>query len=108
MKTRDAVAISALRSALAAIENAEAVDAAQASPPAVVDSDIAGSAGGLWAAEIERRSLTDAQVEEIVRAEVTERLAAADDYERLGHREHAERLRNEADVLSRHVPGTAP
>ncbi|MGH3916043.1 MAG: GatB/YqeY domain-containing protein, partial [Pseudonocardiaceae bacterium] len=96
---------SALRSALAAIDNAEAVDAAPAPPPAVVDSEIAGSVGGLWAAEVQRRSLTDAQVEEIVRAEVAERLAAAHDYERSGHREHAQRLRGEATVLSRYLPG---
>lgn len=106
MKTREVVAVSALRSALAAIDNAEAVDASQAPPPAIVESDIAGSAGGLWAAEVERRSLTDAQVEEIVRAEVAERLAAAHHYERLGQGDHAERLRGEADVLSRHLPDT--
>lgn len=54
MKARDAVAVSALRSALAAIDNAEAVDAAQAPPPTVVDSDIACSVGGLLAGEVER------------------------------------------------------
>lgn len=107
MKARDAVAVSALRSALAAIDNAEAVDAAPAPPPGAGHPDIGGSVGSLWAAEVERRTLTDAEVEETVRAEVAERLVAARDYERLGHREHAERLRGEADVLTRYLPDPA-
>lgn len=105
MKARDAVAVSALRSALAAIDNAEAVDVSQA-PPAVDHPDVAGSAVGLRATEVQRRSLTEAQVDQTVRAEVTERLAAARDYERLGRREHAERLSAEADVLRRLLPLT--
>ncbi len=109
MKTRDAVAVAALRSALAAIENAEAADpgqaAARTTAPAATHADVAGSVGGLWATEVERRVLTEARTEEIVRGEVDERLAAADGYERSGHREHAERLRREAAVLRAHLPG---
>lgn len=107
MKARDVVAVSALRSALGAIENAEAVDAAHASVPGVGHSDIVGSMCGLWVSEVERRSLTHAQVEQIVRAEVAERRSAAHHYERLGHREHAERLRGEANVLARYLSDTA-
>jgi uncharacterized protein len=61
---------------------------------------IAGTVGGLGAAEVERRSLTEAEVEAIVRAEVAERQAAARDYQRAGRQEHAERLRAEAGILS--------
>src|SRR5689334_24351900 len=39
---------------------------------------------GVGAAEVERRALTAAQVEDIVRAEVAEREAAARDYEKAG------------------------
>jgi uncharacterized protein YqeY len=106
IKARDSVAVSALRSALAAIDNAEAVDAAQAPPPAVGHADFAGSVAGLRAAEVVRRSLTATQAEEIVRAEVADRQASARDYERAGQPDHAERLRREADVLRSHLGGT--
>ncbi len=69
----------------------------------VGDADVAGSAVGLGAGEVPRRMLTAAQVAATVRAEIDERLAGAADYERLGQREHAERLRGEADVLSRQL-----
>ncbi|MCW2631870.1 MAG: hypothetical protein JWR88_832 [Pseudonocardia sp.] len=113
MKARDSVAVSALRSALAAIENAEAVDAADGAPAGVGDADphVAGSIVGLGAGEVSRRTLTPAEVVATVRAELDERLAAAVEYQRLGRREHAERLRGEAGVLSRQLakdPGAEP
>ena len=99
LKARDTIATSALRSALAAIDNAGAVPPAPA--PAAGDGGphVAGAVAGLGAAEAERRSLTAAEVEEIVRTEVAERQAAARDYDRVGHAEQADRLRREADVL---------
>jgi uncharacterized protein YqeY len=104
MKARDTVAVAALRSALAAIDNAEAVGAAQV-PPGSGRADIAGAVVGVGAAEVERRSLTDAQVEELVRAEVADRQAAAGHYEHAGHRQRAERLRGEAGVLGAYLDG---
>lgn len=104
MKARDAVAVAALRSALAAIDNAEAVGAALA-PPGAGSADVAGAVLGVGAAEAERRSLTDAQVEELVRAEVADRQAAARQYEHAGHRQRAERLRGEAGVLGAYLDG---
>jgi uncharacterized protein YqeY len=144
MKARDRPAINALRSALAAIDNAGAVDPAQASPdtahpaptasagqpdPASAgESDpeatgagegspgpagaagegptVAGSVAGLGATEVERRRLSEAQMEEIIRAEVLERERAAAGYERAGQLELAERLRGEANVLSAYLETT--
>jgi uncharacterized protein YqeY len=103
MKARDSVAVAALRSALAALDNAEAVDAARAPQPSAGHPRPAGTVRGLRAAEVERRSLSAAEMEELVRAEVTERHAVARDYERAGHRRHAERLRSEATVLSSYL-----
>lgn len=100
MKARDSVAVAALRSALGAIDNAEAVDAAQAPQPGAGHSRLAGTVSGLRAAEVKRRSLSAAEMDEVVRAEVADRHAAARDYERAGQRAHAERLRGEAAVLS--------
>jgi uncharacterized protein len=99
MRERDRVAVAVLRSTLAAIDNAEAVDAG--APTAGQSVRI-----GLGAAEVERRSLTTAQMETIVRAEVADRQGAARDYERAGRREHAERLRAEAELLAQVVHGT--
>lgn len=107
MKARDAVAVAALRSALAALDNAEAVDPARAPAPNSGRADLVGTVAGLRAAEVERRSLTDAESEEIVRAEIAERQAAARGYEHAGQREHAGRLRAQAEVLSSYL-GDSP
>jgi uncharacterized protein len=98
LKSRDAVAVSALRSALAAIENAGAVDPVQAPPPGT--GPIAGAVDGLGAAEVERRPV-DARA--VVAAEVEQRRAAAREYAELGRPDHADRLRAEADVLAAHL-----
>jgi hypothetical protein len=100
LKARDRVAISALRSALAAIDNAEAVPVEHSLGSAAGNEHVAGAATGLGAAEAERRHLTEADLRSIVGNEVRERLAAAEEYEQLGRTDPAERLRAEADVLS--------
>ena len=99
LKARDTIATSALRSALAAIDNAGAVPPAPAPAAGAGGPHVAGAVAGLGAAEAERRSLTAAEVEEIVRAEVAERQATARDYGQTGHADHAGRLRREAQVL---------
>ena len=98
LKARDAVAVSALRSALAAVENAGAVDAAQA--PAPVSGPIAGAVSGLGASEVERRPV---DVRAVVAAEVDQRRSAAREYADLGRPDRAERLHAEADVLAAHL-----
>jgi uncharacterized protein YqeY len=132
IKARDRLAVTALRSALAAIDNAQAVDAPQASPgagpsqlagpaasqpedagtgaapperdgAAAGHPDFAGTVAGLGATEVARRSLTEAQVEEIVRTEIADREAAAAGYERGGQPKEAERLRGEAKVLGAYL-----
>ena len=102
IRSRDASAAAALRSALAAIENAEAVDAAAAPPsePGV----IAGGVRGLGRGEVQRRPLDAAEALGILEAEVAEREAAAGDYERAGREAEAGRLRAEAALLRKHLP----
>jgi uncharacterized protein YqeY len=101
IKTRDTVAVSALRSALAAIENATAVDAAQAPTPGA--GPIAGAVEGLGAGEVASRVLTPDEVRAVVGAEVDQRLAAAREYADLGRDDRAVRLRAEAAVLAAHL-----
>lgn len=94
------MAVSALRAALSAIANAEAVDIA-----APGRSPGAHPLRPVGAADVPRRELTEAELTATLRSEVAERLTAAGEYEDLGQPERAERLRGEATVLSRFVPG---
>jgi uncharacterized protein len=150
MKARDRPAMTALRSALAAIDNAGAVDPTNAGPtdvdPQIATSEarpsgpgetgsgpsksaggsqhpstgsgpghsglgaaraahpeFAGTVAGVGATEVERRSLSQAQMQEIVRTEIADRETAATGYERAGQLDHAERLRAEAEVLRSHL-----
>lgn len=100
LKRRDDSAVAALRSALAAIDNASAVP--QQSPPTAHASSehVAGTALGVGAAEAERQALTPEQLQEIVRAEIADRQQAAEHYRRAGHADMAEQLDREAGVLS--------
>jgi uncharacterized protein YqeY len=99
LRSQDRVAVSAVRSALAAIGNAGSVPPQAAPGPAASGQYFAGSADGPGAGEAERRSLSEGQVADIVRAEIAERQAAAGEYELRGHPGRGGRLRREAQVL---------
>jgi uncharacterized protein len=98
MKARDRRTTSALRSALAAIDNAEAVEIRDVRAGAIEMSPV-----GLGAAEVARRELTEAEVAAIVRGEVEERRAAAAAYEAAGRGDKAAELTAEADALTAHL-----
>ena len=97
-KDRDTTRTSALRSALAAIDNAETPDGVQLDAPS--SGTIAGGVVGLGAAEVARRQLSDEQIRELLRAEVDERLSAADEFTAGGQAERATTLWEEAGVLT--------
>lgn len=99
LKQRDTAAISALRSALAAIGNAEALPA-PASHGGGGGQYVAGSIAGLGATEATRRVLTPAEIAAIVTTEIAERRAAAASYEHAGHADRSDRLHREADALA--------
>jgi uncharacterized protein len=100
MKRRDVVAVSALRSALAAIANAEAVPlpAAPSGPPAG-SAHVAGGVTGPGGAEAGRRAVTEEEAAAIAAAEAAERRGAARDYRAAGHPGRAERLLREAGAI---------
>ena len=115
IKAQDRPAITALRSALAAIDNAGAVDPthprpADQEPPigaaGATHPRFAGTVAGAGATEVERRGLSQAQMEELVLLEIADRKTAATGYERAGQLDHAERLRAEAEVLRSHLNTT--
>jgi len=104
LQARDPAAVSALRSAQAAIGNAEAITPPGSAAPGG-NQHFAGSVEGLGAAEAPRRVLSEADAEEIIGAEISERHEAADLYERAGHADRAARLRREAEVLRSALAG---
>ena len=67
--------MSALRSAMSAIGNAEAVEPGPGRPAGTGSAHFAGAVAGLGAGEAERRRLTEADVAAIVRQEAAERPA---------------------------------
>jgi uncharacterized protein len=97
-KDRDAVRVAALRSALSAIENAETPDAVTLDAPS--SAAIAGGVVGLGAAEVTRRELDDTRIRDLLRAEVAERLEAAEQIAAGGQPDRSARLRAEAAVLT--------
>lgn len=105
LKTRDVVAAFAIRSALGAIGNAEAVPAeaaADAGPGATVRTEsayVAKAATGAGATEATRRQLSPADIQAIVGAEISERETTAGQYEQAGQADRADRLRREARIL---------
>jgi uncharacterized protein len=106
-KDRDTARVSALRSALSAIDNAGAVPTAtlgsatpvDVNPDAPQSGTIAGGVVGLGAAEVARVELSDEQIRELVQGEIDERLDAASAIDTT-HSEHAASLRAEAAVLT--------
>ncbi len=99
LKAGDASTVPALRSAMSAIGNAEAVEPGPGRPAWTGSTHFTGTVAGLGAAEAERRRLTEADVAAIVRREAAEREAAAGEYERAGHTAEAARLRQGTRAL---------
>jgi uncharacterized protein YqeY len=97
MKAHDTAAVDAFRSALSAIDNAEAVP--PPTTPTVGGGPIAGAVAGAGAGDTPRRELRDDEIRAIVSADVEDRRTAADEYERLGQHDRAARLRAQAQLL---------
>jgi uncharacterized protein YqeY len=97
VRDRDRIAVGALRDAIAALDNAEAVEPGET--VTTVSDFVAGGVLGLGAAEAERRVLDAESQRAIVEAEVESRLAAAATYEQNGQSSRATDLRGSADVL---------
>jgi uncharacterized protein YqeY len=99
LRERDKPIAAAMRSAIAALENAEAVPASQGVAP-VTSRHVAGGATGVGAAEAERLVLDEATESEILRTEVDSLLEAAREYESVGRADRAVEARTAANELS--------
>jgi uncharacterized protein YqeY len=123
MRVRDQQAVATLRSTLAAIDNAEAIENDEVVDDEAIDElvdggsapgtggghpAVAGSLLGVGAAEVDRRILTPEEVAEVVRDEVTEREVAAELLERVGHPDRAQHLRAQAEFLATYLDPPGP
>lgn len=95
MKARDTVRVTALRTALAAIANAEA-------PPVVASGWTEPVVGRTH--EAPRLELTAGEVAAIVREQIERRITDAAELEGMGQREAATTLRAEAAALEPYLP----
>jgi uncharacterized protein len=94
-KDRDAIRVSALRSALSAIDNAETPDGPSPSAGALSESAV-----GPGSADVPRRVLTDDEIRSLLTDEVDERRTAAAQLAANGADERARTVRAEAAVLN--------
>lgn len=97
MKARDADATRALRALVAAIDQAQTVDVGR------LHDRYEERAFGDPGVEVPRRRLGAEDLAAILQRERDERLSAADELDRVGAPERAERLRAEAAVIDRQL-----
>jgi uncharacterized protein len=102
MKLRRPEAVAALRTAIAAIDNAEAVDVPDGAA-GVASEHVAGARTGVGSTEVQRRVLSVGEVRALLRAQVEERRTEADRLDAYERPDPARRLRLEADVLGRYL-----
>jgi uncharacterized protein YqeY len=102
LKARDADAVAALRTAIATIDNAEAVPAPDARTR-TASVHVAGAGGGIGSTEAARRQLSAGEVRDILNGQVAEHAGEADRYDALGQADAAERLRRQARTLDAYL-----
>lgn len=101
LRARDQVATRAIRTALAAVANAEAVPVPE--PRGSLDPPVVGASQ-----EVERRQLDAADVERILVEELADRRDTIERYEAHGRTAEADELRAELAVLARYLPAGPP
>lgn len=104
MKSRRPEAVSALRTALAALDNAEAVTLPDREVEATSEH-FAGTRTGVGSTEAERRVLSIAEIHALLTQQTQERIVEAHRYEALGEHGAANRLRIEAEALRKYTDG---
>lgn len=102
MKRRETTAVRAIRSLLAAIDNAEAAPLEETT---VSGAHIARATLGAGSGDRPRRELTSADLARVLGAELSERDGARQEYRRAGREGEAAELDREIEILSRYAPG---
>ena len=109
MKERRREVVAVLRTALAALDDAEAVAApaaqssVQGGQSPVQGGHVAGARVGVGSTEVERRVLSLADVRAVLEAQIAERTVEAERYDTYGQHDAANRLRREAGVLGAYL-----
>ena len=103
MRERRTPEVAALRSALSAVANAEAVDASQA--PSQDSEVIAGAVTGVGAGEVARRQLSETEIRSIVQAEADDHRRSAQEYDALDRPDQAAARRAGADAIEQAIAG---
>jgi hypothetical protein len=101
MKAQRRDEMAALRTLIAAIDNAESVEDA-ALPPPSSGEHVAAAVRGLGAGDAARRSLSERDLQRIIETELWERDAQAQRLTLLGRADDATRLHREAAVIARY------
>lgn len=102
LKSRATDTAAALRTAIAAVDNAEAVDTTNRAA-GTEDGPVAGATAGLGSSEVARRTLSVADARNVVAAVISEYVDEAERYESLTRGEAAAVLRQQAEVLRRYL-----
>lgn len=103
MKARAGVEVSAIRSLLAALDDAQAAPTpAHVPASSSAGEHVAGAAVGVGSTEVDRLELTEAEIALVVTGQIEERQAAAVTFDGVGQSDAAERLRAEAAVVGRY------
>ncbi len=106
LKARQPEAVAVLRTAIAAIDNAQAVEVAP-DESAATSAHIAGARRGAGSAEAPRRPLDLGELHAILRGQVAELTREADRYDALARTAQARRLRDQARLLAAYLPPRA-
>ena len=102
MKEHDRGTATVLRTALAALDNAEAVTV-PANGKVAATAHVAGAGSGVGSTEAGRRSVTGDEAREVLRGLIAEQSGEADRYDTLGQAATAQRLRAQAGVLRKYL-----
>jgi hypothetical protein len=103
LKARDADALAALRTAIAAIDNAQAVPA-PGTKPSATSAHVAGARSGPGSTEAARQQLSLSELRQILLGQIADHTREADRYDALGQADAAERLRRQARTLAAYLP----
>lgn len=100
MKERSGVDVAAIRSLLAALDDAQAVPApAHVPASSLAGEHLAGAAVGVGSTEVARLELSEAEIALVVDGQIEERRAAATTFDAVDQPDAADRLRAEARVI---------
>jgi len=103
LKARRSEEVGTIRILIAAIDNAEAAGVRPpTSPTSSGGEDFAGSVSGIGSGDAPRRELDEAELDEILGAEIAERREYEAQYESVGRPDAAARMRVQAELIGRY------